>query len=158
MQRVTITLDSDLIEELDRFMAARQYDNRSEAIRDLVRAGLSEVSTGEGADRPCVAALVYVFDHHRRDLANRLTHAHHDHHDLSLATTHVHLDHDRCLEVALLRGPSGEVRHFADHVMAERGVRHGRLVLVPAEGDEDSPPHRHDHGNDRDRDHGHGHD
>ena len=52
MQRVTITLDSDLIEELDRFMAARQYDNRSEAIRDLVRAGLSEVSTGEGADRP----------------------------------------------------------------------------------------------------------
>lgn len=146
MQRVTITLDLDLTAELDTFMAARQYENRSEAIRDLVRAGLREARLGEEGDLPCVAALVYVFDHERRDLASRLTHAHHDHHDLSLATTHVHLDDARCLEVALLRGKAGEVRHFADHVMAERGVQHGRLVLVPTE--EASTPHGHHHQHD----------
>ncbi|MFA5123802.1 nickel-responsive transcriptional regulator NikR [Zavarzinia sp.] len=138
MQRVTITLDNDLMAELDRYMVARQYANRSEAIRDLVRAGLGEAGEAENGARPCVAALVYVFDHERRDLAARLTHAHHDHHDLSLATTHVHLDNAQCLEVALLRGPVAEVRHFADHLMAERGVRHGRLVVVPSDTDEAS--------------------
>lgn len=136
MQRITITLDDDLMAEIDGFMLARGYANRSEAIRDLVRASLSEEGPAADAAKPCVAALVYAFDHERRDLARRLTSTHHHHYDLSLATTHVHLDAGTCLEVALLRGPTGEVRHFADHVMAERGVRHGRLVVVPLEGSE----------------------
>lgn len=148
MHRVTITLDDGLIEEIDRFMAARQYANRSEAVRDLLRAGLAETSQGAAGpeadgDRACVAALVYVFDHDRRDLAHRLTHAHHDHHDMSLATTHVHLNADQCLEVALLRGRAGEIRHFADHLTAERGVRHGRLVVVPLDEAEAAPGHHH---------------
>ncbi|MCF4165089.1 nickel-responsive transcriptional regulator NikR [Zavarzinia compransoris] len=150
MQRVTITLDDGLIEEIDRFMSTRQYATRSEAVRDLLRAGLAESSEGAAGpaadgDRACVAALVYVFDHDRRDLANRLTHAHHDHHDMSLATTHVHLNSDQCLEVALLRGKAGEIRHFADHLTAERGVRHGRLVVVPLDEAEASAPAQHHH-------------
>lgn len=141
MQRTTITLDDELLAEVDAFMMARGYANRSEAIRDLTRAGLDRAAE-EHPDpvedaRPCLGALVYLFDHETRALARRLTNAHHHHHDLSLVTTHVHLDADRCLEVALLRGTRGAVRHFADHVIAERGVRHGRLVLIPAE---DAPP------------------
>lgn len=153
MQRVTITLDDDLVAEIDAFMLARGYSNRSEAMRDLTRAGLTEMQAGSEAGGPCVGALVYVFDHERRELARRLTSVHHHHHGLSLATTHVHLDDDTCLEVALLRGDADEVRHLADHVIAERGVRHGRLVIVPTEpGDAARPdPHRdHDHAHDHD--------
>jgi CopG family nickel-responsive transcriptional regulator len=78
-----------------------------------------------------VAALVYVYDHTRRDLPNRLANEFHDHHDLAVSTLHVHLDAQSCLEVAVLKGPAGAVRHMADHVTAERGVRHGQLVLLP---------------------------
>jgi len=80
-----------------------------------------------------VAALVYVYDHHDRELPKRLTRSSHEHHDLSVATMHVHLDHDSCMEVAVLRGAMQDVRHFARHVISERGVRHGRLVTVPVE-------------------------
>jgi CopG family nickel-responsive transcriptional regulator len=154
MQRVTITLDDDLVAEIDAFMLARGYSNRSEAMRDLTRAGLTEMQAGSTANGPCVGALVYVFDHERRELARRLTSVHHHHHGLSLATTHVHLDDDTCLEVALLRGAADEVRHLADHVIAERGVRHGRLVIVPTEPGEGG--HHHDH--DDEDGHGHTHD
>ena len=67
-------------------------------------------------------------------MPRRLTETFHDHHELSLSSLHVHLDHDSCLEVTVLRGKSGEVQHFAEHVIAERGVRHGRVVMMPAEG------------------------
>lgn len=130
MERITATLDEDLLEEVDRFQRDRGYQNRSEALRDLIRAGLQEV-VQEGERGACVGALVYVYDHDVRALAKRLTTAQHDHHDLSIATLHVHLDHNSCLEVAVLRGASPDVRHFAEHVIAERGVRHGRLVVVP---------------------------
>jgi len=133
MQRTTITLDDDLMSRLDEFMADRQYANRSEAIRDLVRAGLEQSALDTSSDAQCLGAAIYVFDHDARELSSRLTHAAHDHHDLSIATLHVHLDHDSCMEVNVLRGRVGDVRHYADHVIAERGVRHGRLVLVPTE-------------------------
>jgi len=130
MERITATLDEDLVEQLDCFQRDRGYQNRSEALRDLIRAGL-QAATEEQAAGACVGALVYVYDHEVRALAKRLTTAQHDHHDLSVATMHVHLDHQSCLEVAVLRGSSAEVRHFSEHVIAERGVRHGRLVVVP---------------------------
>lgn len=81
-----------------------------------------------------MAALVYVYDHAARDLSRRLTENYHHHHDLSLATMHLHLDEDSCMEVTALRGTSAEVQHFADHIIAERGVRYGRVVTIPTAG------------------------
>jgi CopG family transcriptional regulator, nickel-responsive regulator len=133
MHRITITIDDELLKTLDRVMAARGYQNRSEAMRDLARAGMAQFEAPQDGARESVAALVYVYDHEARELSKRLTRSFHDHHDLSLATLHVHLDHESCMEVAVLRGPMREVRHFSEHVMAERGVRHGQLVSVPVE-------------------------
>ena len=132
MQRVTITLDDDLMAGLDRIIAARGYQNRSEAIRDLARSGLEQAAVEVADARPCVAALVYVYDHHARDLPKRLTQKFHDHHNLSQATLHVHLDEASCLEVTVLKGRGAEVQAFADRVIAERGVRHGHVVYMPA--------------------------
>lgn len=133
MQRLTVTIDDELAAEIDRFMKVRSNANRSEAFRDLARAGLQRVNEERSASGECVAALVYVYDQHVRELPKRLADIRHDHHDLTVAAMHVQLDHENCLEVALLRGRTGDVRHLAAHVTAERGVRHGQLVLVPVE-------------------------
>jgi CopG family transcriptional regulator, nickel-responsive regulator len=148
MQRITVTIDDELLEAIDRVIAARGYQNRSEAIRDLARAGIAELEERSPSAQEGVAALVYVYDHEARELAKRLTRSFHDHHDLSLATMHVHLDHESCMEVAVLRGAMSDIRHFAEHVISERGVRHGRLVAVPVEVATESHTHGgrgHDH-------------
>jgi CopG family nickel-responsive transcriptional regulator len=138
---VTITIDDELMTELDRIIEARGYQNRSEAIRDLARAGIREAAQTLDKQRHCVAALVYVYDHAARQLSKRLADTFHDHHELSLASMHAHLDQDSCMEVTILRGRSDKVQHFAEHVIAERGVRHGRVVLVPT--DALATPHGH---------------
>jgi CopG family nickel-responsive transcriptional regulator len=153
MQRVTITIDDELDAELDRFMKARGYANRSEAIRDLARSGLQQAATEVGGTRPCVAALVYLYDHEARELPKRLTRDFHDRHDLAQATLHVHLDHESCMEVTVLKGRGADVQQFADHIISERGVRHGHVVYLPADGahTHGGASHSHEHG------HGHGH-
>jgi CopG family nickel-responsive transcriptional regulator len=133
MQRVTISLDDDLATQFDALMAREQYENRSEAVRDLIRRALEEDRLQRDEARHCVASLTYIFNHHERELASRLTEAQHRHHDLALSTMHVHLDHDNCLETIVLRGPTRQVREFAASIVAERGVRHGKLNLVPVE-------------------------
>jgi CopG family nickel-responsive transcriptional regulator len=152
MQRVTLTLDDDLVAEVDQFIKKGGYQSRSEAFRDIVRAGLQHVADDSGGQgKSCVAALVYVYDRDVRELAKRLAEVRADHHDLTVATTSVDLDHNSCMEVALLRGSTAEVRHLGAHVVAERGVKHGRLVVVPVDVKRES--HEHGHG----RSHAHDH-
>ena len=147
MQRITITIEDDLLAEIDAAAEVRGYQNRSEIIRDLARAGLQQNAEGAPSGQ-CVAALVYVYDHAARELSKRLVQNFHGHHDLSLATLHVHLDDDSCMEVTALKGASGEVRQFADHIIAERGVRYGRVVMIPTSADKKLKARRHGHHHD----------
>ncbi len=133
MQRLTITIDDDLLAEVDAFIDRRGYANRSEGFRDLLRSGLAQADGEAGTGRNCIATLSYVYDHAARDLPKRLTQGAHDHSDLAQATLHVHIDHESCLEVTVLKGARTEVKAFADHVIAERGVRHGQVVMMPIE-------------------------
>lgn len=133
MQRLTISLDDDLAAAFEELMRRRGYANRSEAVRDLLRRELGEQDLVSGAADQCVAVLSYVFDHHERQLASRLTDIQHDHHDLAVATMHAHISHDDCIETIILRGATQQVRNFAQGVIAETGVRHGQVQLIPVE-------------------------
>jgi CopG family nickel-responsive transcriptional regulator len=151
MQRITITLDDELMADIDDFITQHGYQNRSEAIRDLARAGMLQAHAETSRSRDCVAALVYVYDHNVRELAQHITATNHHHHHISVATMHVHLDHASCMEVSVLRGKVEDVQHLSRHVIAERGVRHGRLVIIPATLTQqehrhgEGQPHRHEH-------------
>lgn len=140
MERFTISLDESLAREFDELIAARGYSNRSEAVRDLIRGAIESDSQNDPPSGHCVAALSYVFNHHERELAERLTGMQHDHHDLTVAAMHSHLDHENCLETVILKGPTTLVRRFAGTLMAERGVRHGQLNLIALEAE-----HHHAH-------------
>jgi len=142
MNRFTISLDEELAQAFDQLIRSRGYTNRSEAIRDMLRQELEHTRLARQEAPHCVASLSYVYNHHERQLAERLTDHQHHAHDLVVSTMHVHLDHDHCLEAVILRGATEEVRRFADRLSAERGVRHGQLNLIPVDA-ESLPPHVH---------------
>lgn len=131
MQRITVTLDDDLVDDLDAMMAERGYQTRSEALRDLTRKGLARAHMESTPDSPCVAALVYTYDHTAREVSRKLVTAHHDHHEMTISSLHVHLEHDACLEVSVLKGTVGSVREFTDHLIAQRKVENGEVVIIP---------------------------
>jgi CopG family transcriptional regulator, nickel-responsive regulator len=141
MERFTISLDESLANEFDQWMHERGYANRSEAVRDLLRREL-ELHRLKHENPPyCIASLSYIYNHHERRLAERLTDLQHHAHDLVVSSMHVHLDHDNCLETLFLRGATADVRTLAEKISAERGVRHGQINLVPV--DVDSGQHHH---------------
>jgi len=133
MERFTISLDDQLAHEFDALIEQRGYSNRSEAVRDILRAHLDRLRETMDENAQCVANLSYVYNYHERDLAERLISLQHDHHDLTISTMHAHLDHEHCIESVMLKGRSRDVRGFADVISAERGVRHGQLNLVTVE-------------------------
>ena len=146
MQRITISIDEPLAEALDAMAEERAYASRSEAVRDLVRDGLERWRAEHAEMAQCVANLSYVYDRSVRSLPQRLADMQHAAHDMVVATTAVRLDHVNSLESVILRGTAAAVRHFADHVRAERGVRLSSFSMVEVEpGDAHHHPHDHHH-------------
>lgn len=127
--RFGVSMDPALLEKFDQLIAARGYSNRSEALRDLVRAELVRQDWTDD-NQPKAATLTIVYDHHHGDLTARLTELQHDYGDEIISTLHVHLDHHNCMEVLVLRGQGSRLRLLADHISSLRGVKHGQLHMT----------------------------
>ena len=126
--RTGLSLERELLERFDTAINRRGYQNRSEAIRDLIREHLVEAAVDE--NKVIVGTLTLVYDHHQPNLSAKLIEAQHEAASKVLAATHVHLDHHHCLEVVILKGRSGEVKSLADRILSLRGVKHGQLTVT----------------------------
>ena len=127
--RFGVSIEADLLQKFDKFIEGAGYGTRSEAFRDLIRARLVEERV-QNAEEDAMGVLTLVYNHHQRDLEEKLTDVqHHAHHHI-ITTTHVHLDHDNCMEVVLLRGKVGTVRSLAAALASFKGVKHSNLSLT----------------------------
>jgi CopG family nickel-responsive transcriptional regulator len=125
--RFTVSLPDGLMRRLDRIRSGRRYANRSEFIRDLLRAEM--VKEEWGAQRgETVGVLMLVYDHDTRALADKLADIQHHRFRSVTAALHVHLDQHACLEVIALRGTARSIRALANQLLAIKGVRYGQLV------------------------------
>jgi|SRR5579884_940558 len=126
--RFGVSMDQNLLDDFDRLMFARKYTSRSEALRDLIRDLL--IAEEWKTDQETVGTVTIVYNHHVRDLTDKLTEIQHDHHNLILSAMHVHLDHDHCLEVLVVRGKGSAIKKIADTLIALKGVKHGKLAMT----------------------------
>jgi CopG family nickel-responsive transcriptional regulator len=133
MRRITISVEDSLADQFDDLIQRHGYENRSEAFRDLVRARIESERKASHKAVHCVAAVSFLYSHQERDLASRIAALQHAQHDLCVSKMQVQLDHSTCLETLFLRGPFKEVGAFADALVAQSGVRHGNVHIVPVE-------------------------
>ncbi|MBI5531093.1 MAG: nickel-responsive transcriptional regulator NikR [Deltaproteobacteria bacterium] len=133
--RFGVAMEGALLDQFDRHIHQRGYANRSEALRDLVRGQLAQAAWERG-DRT-VATITIVYDHHVRELTERLTAIQHDYGDNVVSSLHVHLNHHQCLEVIVARGQANVLKKMADEITRTKGVLVGNITAAPAgEGDE----------------------
>lgn len=126
--RFGVSLDHHLLDDFDRLIAGKNYATRSEALRDLIRDNLVGQEWDDNKDT--VGTITLVYDHHVRDLTDKLTDIQHDYQRLILSAMHVHLDHAHCLEVLAVRGKGREIKKVADRLIATKGVKHGKLTMT----------------------------
>jgi CopG family transcriptional regulator, nickel-responsive regulator len=129
LERFGVSMNQELLGRFDDHIAQRGYRTRSEAIRDLVRQELVN-HRWEHSDAPVMGTVTILYDHHARGLADALAEQQHQQHGLVICATHVHVDAHNCLEVIVVKGPSGAVRRMADQLIATKGVLHGQLVCT----------------------------
>lgn len=133
--RFSVSLEDDLLERFDRYCDEQQYATRSEAVRQLIRDKLT-LHAWQSRSQDAAGTLTLVYDHHRPQLADRLTALQHDNTDLVVSTLHAHLTHDLCLEVIILRGPADRLQNIASQLRGMKGIHKGELVMASARAEE----------------------
>jgi CopG family nickel-responsive transcriptional regulator len=131
MERITITIDDDLLADFDKLIEMKGYTNRSEGIRDAMRHLVKDQQIVENQDAACVGCVVYMYNHKERTLSTRLMETQHHHHNIPTATLHLHVDPENCLEATVLHGSVHQVRHLADQITSQTGVKYGKLHVIP---------------------------
>ena len=126
--RFGVSLDHRLLDDFDRLIERKNYTNRSEALRDLIRDNLVGQEWDE--NKETVGTITIVYDHHVHDLTEKLTDIQHRFHRLVLSAMHVHLDHDHCVEVLVVRGKGADIKKVADTLIGTKGVKHGKLTMT----------------------------
>lgn len=129
LTRFGVSVDEELLQRFDHLTASKGYVNRSEAIRDLIRNALVEDQWTKD-NEVIVGTITLVYNHHVRDLSEKLTALQHAHHHTVIATLHVHLDHHNCLEVIVVKAKVSQVKKLADGLIGTKGVKHGKLVTT----------------------------
>jgi len=127
--RFGVAMDDDLLWKFDRVVDRKGYENRSEAIRDLIRNLLVEEEWTAG-DKETVGTITLVYEHHVHDLQDTLTDLQHNLHEAIVSTVHVHLDAHNCLEVLIVKGAGADIKAAADRLIGTKGVKHGRLTMT----------------------------
>jgi len=128
--RFGVSMPDDLAERFDRMIAAQGYENRSEAIRDLVRKALLESEHQAKDQTAATGTIVMVYDHHVNDLALSLIELQHDYHHDIISTMHIHLNHDQCLEVIVVRGQVHRLRELTNRIKVQKGVLYAELSIT----------------------------
>jgi CopG family transcriptional regulator, nickel-responsive regulator len=127
--RFSLSMDAELVDQLDAMARDRGYANRSQAMSDMVRAQLVEHRAQLGKHE-IAGTVTLVYDHHKRNIQALLTDIQHDHQGMIISALHVHLDHDNCMEVLAVRGRADEIKKLADELTTAKGVKHGKLTVT----------------------------
>ncbi|MDD5440024.1 MAG: nickel-responsive transcriptional regulator NikR [Candidatus Omnitrophica bacterium] len=125
--RFGVSLEKKLLDEFDSLLRKRHYVNRSEAFRDLIRQELVKEEWRTGTE--VAGAVTLVYDHHQRELVNKLIDIQHDFQRMIISTQHIHLDHDNCLELIAVKGSAADITKLADTLKSIKGVKHGTLSM-----------------------------
>jgi CopG family transcriptional regulator, nickel-responsive regulator len=128
--RFGVSLEGELLQALDHFVKENKFSNRSQAIRQLISKNLVERKWQ--CNNIVAGAIILMYDHHRRELLNKLSDMQHDYHDVILSAQHFHLDHHNCLEIIAVKGAASKLTELADKLIALKGIQHGKLTMSRA--------------------------
>lgn len=127
--RFGVSIDESLLRRFDGLIESKGWQNRSEAIRDLIRDRLVSEQWEAGTEETA-GTITLVYSHDTGELTETLTELQHDHFAAIVSTMHIHLDGHNCLEVLVVRGQAGEIRRIADRLSGTKGVKLGKLTLA----------------------------
>lgn len=125
--RFSVSLEEELLKELDQFAIDNSFANRSQALRHLIEKNIVEKKWH--CNNMVAGAIIMIYDHHKKDISSRSNDIQHNYFDVILSSQHYHLSHDICLEIIAVKGFANKLTELSDKLISIKGIKHGKLIM-----------------------------
>ena len=120
--RFGVSMEKELLKSFDTYIKKEKYKNRSEAIRDLIRKELVSEEWEEGKE--VAGCIVLVYNHHKRELVEKIMDIQHNFHQVVISTQHIHMDKENCLEIIAVKGNVKKIKSLYNFLKSLKGVKY----------------------------------
>jgi CopG family nickel-responsive transcriptional regulator len=132
LKRFGVSLEEDLLTELDHLVERDNFPNRSRAIAYLVQKSIIQEKWDK--DEVVAGALVVVYDHSKLEMHKEVNAIQHNYNCLILSGQHIHLDDHNCLEVITVRGKAQKLLKLENKYKGLKGIKNVELVMSGTDG------------------------
>lgn len=129
--RFSVSLEEDLLNELDRYVKDNDFTNRSQGLRYLIEKHIVEKKWM--CNNIVAGAIVLIYDHHKKDIVSKSNDIQHGYYEVILSSQHFHLSHDTCLEIIAVKGKAKVLTELSDKLISIKGIKHGKLIMSKAD-------------------------
>lgn len=130
LDRISLTIPEDLLDQLDEVIEKEDYSSRSEAFRDALRDFLADYRWRKELEGKQRGAIVMVYDHDVTGINKELLDIQHEERDVIKSGQHLHVGHSECMETIIVNGPGERIQDLADKLRSLDGVKQVKLGVV----------------------------
>jgi len=130
---MSVTLPPSLLADLDGVVDAGEYDSRSEATRDALRAFVTEFNRQTGLSGRLSGTVVVLYEHDHSGVSDEMTELQHEFTETIIAVHHVHISDHLCLESIAVDGDGERIEALLSRIRPLKGVHHVKLTVVEAD-------------------------
>jgi len=127
VSRFSISLEKELLEELDQYANDNNFANRSQALRHLIENNI--VKKKWACNNIVAGAIIMIYDHHKKEILSKSNEIQHNYFEEILSSQHYHLSHDICLEIVAVKGKAKKLTELSDKLISIKGISHGKLIM-----------------------------
>jgi len=129
--RFSISLEKELLEELDLYADENNFSNRSQGVRNLIEKYIVERKWQ--CNNIVAGAIVLTYEHQKKDIITKSYDIQHNYFDVILSSQHFHLNHEVCLEIIAVKGHANVLTELSDKLISLKGIKHGKLIMSKTE-------------------------
>ena len=129
--RFSISLEEELLKELDQYVKDNSFANRSQGLRHLIEKNIVEKKWH--CNNVVAGAIVMIYDHHKKEIITKSNDIQHDYFNVILSSQHFHLTHDTCLEIIAVKGKAKTLTELSEKLISIKGIKHGKLIMSKAD-------------------------
>lgn len=131
ISRISVSLPEPLLNEMDQMVEQRGFESRSQALVNMIHQQVTEHRSAFN-DEIMAGTINLVYDHSTPGLQKQLSDLQHKYIDEVISSLHINLMQTKTMEVILLQGPAGKLKHIAQQLESCRGVISGKLQMTTA--------------------------
>ncbi len=131
LKRFGVSLEDDLLESLDSYVANNGFSNRSQAIRFLIEKNVAE--TKWQCNHIVAGTIIIMYDQKKKEIASKIAAIQQQYTDVILSSTQYYINQNFCLHIATVMGEAHRLTNLSDGLTTIKGIKHGKLVMSRAD-------------------------